>query len=241
MKKVFFATAFLFLFVLLIPSPGRSEDLKASLPLLPPLVINENTGILVDLVKAIDEAYTQGAISIKVFPFARSIENVVEGNADFHMPFLVNPSIPVDKLNFMYSSDIIFKVIFVLYVNRNNNRITAENAGDFNIETDRAHVDFFDFPIKPSNSIESSLKKVDMGRIDGFIFAMPESDATLKKLGLKNIKRLNYRTFDVRIILPRGDRGKKVDGILSEAIGVLKKDGRYEKIMGPILNQSFQE
>ena len=229
MKKLVFVNAFLFILVFLITSPGRSEDLKASLPLLPPLVVNENSGILVDLVKAIDEVYTQGAISIKVFPFARSIENVVEGNADFHMPFLVNPSIPADKLNFMYSSDIIFRVVFVLYVNRNNNRITAKNAGEFKIETDRAHVDYFDFPIKPSNSIESSLKKVDMGRIDGFIFAMPETDGTLKKLGLKNIKRLNYQTFDVRIILPRGDRGQKIDGILSEAIGVLKRTGDMKR------------
>jgi polar amino acid transport system substrate-binding protein len=90
-----------------------------------------------------------------------------------------------------------------------------------------------------SPDIESSLRKVDMGRIDGWIMAMPESDMALKKADLKNIKRWEYKKFDVRIVLSKGPQGKEVDKILADVIKKLKANGKYQKIMGPILDQKF--
>ena len=40
------------------------------------------------------------------------------------------------------------------------------NLGQYKIETDPDLLNVFDFPMRPSASVESSLKKVDMGRID---------------------------------------------------------------------------
>ena len=78
-----------------------------------------------------------------------------------------------------------------------------------------------------------------MGRIDGWLLAMPESDLALKKLGLKNIKRWEYKKYDVKALLPLGEKGKETDKILTELIKKLKANGQYQKIMAPILDQKF--
>ena len=82
---------------------------------------------------------------------------------------------------------------------------------------------------------------VEAGRIDGFIFAMPETDQKLKELKLKNIKRIFYKKFDVKIVLQKNKRGKEVDRILSNIIQSLKRKGIYQKIMGPIYDQKFED
>jgi len=220
---------------------AQAKDLKASLPIIPPLVESTDKGILVDLMKAMAEEYKDGKITWEVFPFERSMENVEKGRADFHMPQLVNPSIGPDKLQFQFGSDIIFKVVFALYTNKSNKEITPANVSKYKIETEMGTKDFFDFPITGSPDIESSLRKVDLGRIDGWIMAMPESDMALKKAGLKNIKRWEYKKFDVRIVLPKGPQGKETDKILSDLIKKLKANGKYQKIMGPILDQKFED
>ena len=222
-----------------IAGQAQARDLKASLPIIPPQVESSDKGILIDLMKAMAEEYKDGKITWEVFPFERSMENVEKGRADFHMPQLVNPSISAEKLPFQFGSDIIFKVVFALYTNKNNKDINPANVSKYKIETDMGTKDYFDFPVTGSPDIESSLRKVDMGRIDGWIMAMPESDMALKKAALKNIKRWEYKKYDVRIVLSKGPQGKEVDKILSDVIKKLKADGKYQKIMGPILDQKF--
>jgi len=43
------------------------------------------------------------------------------------------------------------------------------------------------------------------------------------------------------MVLSKGAKGKEVDKILSDLIKKLKADGRYQKIMAPILNQKFED
>jgi hypothetical protein len=42
-------------------------------------------------------------------------------------------------------------------------------------------------------------------------------------------------------VLQKGPQGKEVDKILSGLIKKLKANGKYQKIMGPILHQKFEE
>jgi polar amino acid transport system substrate-binding protein len=225
----------------LVLSRAEARDLKASLPYLPILAESKDKGVLVDLLKAMAEEYKDGKITWDVYPPARSMDNVEKGKADFEMPQLVNPNISPNKLPFQWSSDIIFRVIFGLYTNKNNKEINPGNLKKFNIETLNGMEGFFGFPVAGSPSIESSLKKVDMGRIDGWIMAMPESDQTLKGLNLKNIKRWEYKKYDAKIVLQKGPQGKEVDKMLSGLIKKLKANGKYQKIMAPILDQKFEE
>jgi polar amino acid transport system substrate-binding protein len=239
LKVVKYFVLGLFCFCLMF-SQAQARDLKASMPFpLAPLVESKDKGILIDLLKAMAEEYKDGKITWELFPFKRSMENVEKGKYDFHMPQLVNPKITADKLPFLFSTEKIFRVVFALYTNKNNKDINPGNASKYKIESDLGTMDFFDFKVTGSPDIESSLKKVDMGRIDGWIMAMPESDMALKKLGLKNIKRWEFAKYDVRIVLNKSAQGKEVDKILTDLIGKLKANGKYQKIMGPILDQKF--
>ncbi len=101
--------------IFLLPSLAFSRDLQASLAYLPTLIDDENSGGYVEFLKAIDREYQDGRILRKVYPFQRSIANVVYGQADFHMPLLVNPLVDEESLPYRYSSEDIGFVVFVLY------------------------------------------------------------------------------------------------------------------------------
>jgi polar amino acid transport system substrate-binding protein len=236
-SKYFILVVFCFCLIL---GQAQARDLKISLPVIPPLVETKDKGILVDLVKAMAEEYKGGKITWDVFPFPRSLDNVEKGRADLHMPYITPPN--PQRIPFQYSSEVIFKVIFALYTNKNNKDINAGNLTKYKTETDEGCKYILDAAIPNitgSPSIESSLKKVDLGRLDAWVFAMPESDMALKKLGLKSIKRWEYKKFDVKALLPLGDKGKEVDKIFTDLISKLKAAGKYQKIMAPILDQKF--
>lgn len=220
---------------------AQARDLKISLPFLPPLVETKEKGILVDLCKAMAAEYKEGKITWDVVPFPRSLDNVEKGRADLHMPYITPPN--PQRIPFQYSSDVIFKVIFTLYTNKSNKEINSKNLTKYKVETDEGCKYILDSTIPNitgSPSIESSLQKVDKGRIDAWLFAMPESDMALKKLDLKNVKRSEYRKFDVKALLPLGEKGKEVDKIYADLIKKLKASGKYQKIMAPILDQKFE-
>jgi len=206
--------------------------MKASLAQMPVYAEATDKGVLVDLVKAM--AKTSGKnIEIQVVPFNRSMHDVMDGKADFHMPLIKPENVDESKLGYANSKETIFHVSFVLYTNKNK-PIDKSKLKDYRIETDLAHVDYFDFPIKGSTRLDSSLKKVDAGRIDGFIFADFASDPIVKKEGLKNIHRELFKVFDVKIILPKGEKGETTDVFLTETIEKMRADGSFDKIMSPI-------
>jgi polar amino acid transport system substrate-binding protein len=218
--------------LMLLALPAGAADMKASLAKMPVYAETTDKGVLVDLVKAMSK--TSGKdIQIQVVPFNKSMHDVVDGKADFHMPLIKPENVDESKLDYANSKETIFHVNFVLYTNKNK-PIDKSKLKDSRIETDLAHVDYFDFPIKGSTRIDSSLKKVDAGRIDGFIFADFASDPIIKKEGMKNIHRELYKVFDVKIILPKGDKGKATDAFLTETIQKMRTDGSFDKIMSPI-------
>ncbi len=215
-----------------VVSPVKAADMKASLANMPVYAESTDKGVLVDLVKAI--ARTSGKdIAIQVVPFNKSMHDVMDGNADFHMPLIKPENVDETKLNYANSKETIFHVSFVLYTNKNK-PIDKGKLKDYRVETDLAHVKYFDFPVKGSTRIDSSLKKVNAGRIDGFIFADFASDPIVKKEGMKNIHRELYKVFDVKIILPKGEKGQVTDAFLTETIEKMRADGTFDKIMSPI-------
>ncbi|MCX5811323.1 MAG: hypothetical protein NT178_02085 [Proteobacteria bacterium] len=66
-----------------------------------------------------------------------------------------------------------------------------------------------------------------MGRLDCWVMATPETDMALKKLGLKNIKSWEYKKFDVKALMPLGEKGKEVDKILVDLIKKLRANGKH--------------
>jgi len=208
----------------------QAAEYKASIANMPVYAESTEKGVLVDFVKAMSKA-TGTPISFVVEPFARSMNNVIEAKtADFHLPLIVPPAPPP---NHDFSTAVIFHVNFTLYTHKDS-KVTRDNLDQFKLETDNAHIPYIKEKTTGSASIENSLKKVDAGRLDGFIFADFACDPIIKAQNLKNIKRTLYNRFDVRIVLPKGGKGGPVDKFLSEAIEKLKASGEFDKIMGPI-------
>jgi len=217
---------------------AAQAQLKASLAQMPMYAESLEKGVLVDMVKAISEASGK-KIEIQVVPFKRSMDNVINRKVDFHAPLIVNPQNDEKTLNYDHSTEIIFHVNFCLYTN-NAKPIDIKKLKEYKIETDAAHVPYFDFPIISSPDLESSLKKVNAGRIDGFIFADQASDPIIANLKLTHVKKALYHVFDVRIILPKGEKGGATDKLLSAAIGKLRKSGKWVEIMG-IIDQPYKD
>ncbi len=220
------------LLFILIAGTASAKELKASIAEMPIYAENEHKGILVDLVKAISEV-SAIPIEICVVPFKRSVFYVTSGKTDFHLPLIKNPETDENTMDYDYATETIFYVNFVLYSYKNMN-IDINKIQLYKVETDLAHTDYFNFPITGSSRIESSLRKVNVARIDAFIFADNACDPLIKKNDLKNIRRQLYKAFEVKIVLPKGGRGKETDNILTSAIKKLRESGRYDEIMGQI-------
>jgi len=222
----------------LLPTPARSNvtDIKLSIAQVPGLADSKDKGTLIDLAKAMAGEYKEGKITWNVYPFRRSIDNVSSGIADVHFPLIYDPTLKED-VNYMYSTGNIYKMIIVLYSNVNNKDINAQNIDKYKAEVLYGHSKYFNN--LPETSYDAGLKKVDAGRLDVFIGPMKGSDATIKNLNLKNIKRTKYREFDVKMILSRNDKGKQVDKILSGIIAKLNANGKYQQIMGNLVNLKY--
>ncbi|MBN2407867.1 MAG: hypothetical protein JXJ19_09225 [Elusimicrobia bacterium] len=218
---------------------GNTKDLKVSLAYLPGVSESTDKGPLVDMVKTLDNEYPGGKITfIGVFPMEQSIKAVVDGAADFHIPLLGNPIIPVNKLPYDYVSEPMGKVSFVIYSHKDNpiTRKMIDSAKKdpskfpYKIEIGQGLKEYFDFPIIESPSIELSMKKVAERKADCFIWAQEESDHVVRKLQLSKIHRELYQPFDDVIIIKKGEKGIETDNILSGVIKRMKADGRWHEI-----------
>jgi polar amino acid transport system substrate-binding protein len=77
------------------------------------------------MAKIFSELYPGKKMTIEVYPLARSIQNVVSGEADAHMPLLRSGARSEKGLNFSYSSSSYTKVVVVIYSNKGK-QITRE-------------------------------------------------------------------------------------------------------------------
>ncbi len=238
--------------IVCFPMPSMAKTWRASIAQMPIYAVNHDEGVLPDFVKAMERVSGE-KIEFVVVPFARSMSYVQNRRVDFHMPLIKMPfhsehinQMPLHHVphteagtsTFDYSTETIFHVNFTLYTKKGS-VITPENVKDYAVETDLAHVDYFDFPITPSTSIGGSLKRVDAGRIDAFIFADNAADPIVKREELFDLKRQLFKRYDVKIILPKGGRGGPTDVFLSNTIEKMRESGEFDEIMG-VLDSEFQ-
>ena len=224
------------LLALTLASPALSKDLKVSMAFLPNILETPDKGVFVDMIKAIDGVY-EGNIERSVYPFPRSMDNVISQKADFHLPMIRNKVVPVESLPYAYTTEKMGDVCFVIYSHKDK-PITlkkiqeAKNTKPFplKLESIGGFLDYFDFPISESIGVENSLKKVNLKRTDAFIFAQEECDFMAKQLKLKNINRELYDNFDDVFVIPKGEKGKEIDTILSACLVKLKSTGDLEKL-----------
>jgi polar amino acid transport system substrate-binding protein len=212
-----------------------AEELKAALGQVSQQAIDSFT----KLYAAIAEA-TGNTIQVTVVPTARGMYLVANGQADVYCPVTASKDpAKVAALDFDYSTVITHETPFVLYSNKGKpvsvDALKKGNKEKYKIETIISMVDYFPFAAQPSTNVEASLKKVDSGAIDGFLYTQTSADAVLKKLETKNIKRTFYDYYQGVFGIKKGGRGGRIDSILSKGIEILKANGKYNVIMSDML------
>lgn len=221
--------------ILFISIEISAIEINGSLAKMPLYAESTEKGILVDLVKAIEEV-SENKIDIKVLPFASSLIFVEYNKKDFHIPLIKNNIVDTKNLKYHYSTDTLFHVNFVIYSLKDKN-INVDNISNFKVETDRAHINYFPFKIIASNSIKKSLERINSGEIDAFIFADFATDPFLKQIDNKNIKREFYERFEVKAVFQKNKRGKKIDQVFISGLAELRKTGKLNKIIGQLDDQ----
>lgn len=221
---------------------SQSNDLTASLPILPGLVESPEKGYYVDLVKAIDGLYTDGNIKIVANPIARAQQLVAANEADFYLPKVITKYTDTSKMPYHVITKPIGHSAFVLYSNVNK-KLTKEDldkamdkGGEFQykLESTPGLKESFKYPYSVSNSVEESIKKVDSGRIDGFIWAQEDVDSYLNSAKVKSIYRSHFYDFDDVIVLAKNDKSEKIDKALTECIEKLESLGKLSDIYSNI-------
>jgi polar amino acid transport system substrate-binding protein len=86
----------------------------------------------------------------------------------------------------------------------------------------------FPFPVIGSGDIAASLRKVDAGRIDGYVFDAYSTDEQLAAGGFKNIHRKLYSWIDVCFVLPKGSKGGPLDHALGKMTENAKNSQGYK-------------
>lgn len=183
----------------------EAKDLKASLSFLPKhLEVDDNgklSGGFVEVVNAINDVYLHGNISVKVYPFARSLMNIESGHADFHLPMIKHANTE-KRLPYVYASECITKVAFVLYSRADRAPLNMQRLDQYTIDTQRGHKLFFPFDIMENNSLEQGIQKLLKGRIDGYIMEQDAVDDYIRINNLSNIRRTLYREWNSCVVIP---------------------------------------
>jgi len=71
--------------------------------------------------------------------------------------------------------------------------------------------------------------------MDGFIFAQNEIDPFIREFNLTNVHRQFYKNFEVKILIPKGEKGKEIDNYFSAGIKTLRERGEYDKVLATVL------
>jgi polar amino acid transport system substrate-binding protein len=236
--RIAFILVLLFLVSPTLFSLGGSNNLVASLAQIPGLADSPTEGTFIELVKAIENIYKNGTITIGVFPFARSVYYVIEGRANFQIPTIRNPSVDPATLPYGTADVPMGRVAFVIYSNvarpiskkMLDDAIASPTKFPYSIDIAAGIESQYPFPGNSTNVVISSLYKLAAGRIDGLVWAQEEVDGTIKILRLKNIRREFWEYFDDAIIIPKGAEGDGVNEILSDALTILKNSSRLEAL-----------
>ncbi len=226
------------MFCLVVPTNIYSQALKASLAIMPLSAEIDKDGDLsgayINLIYALDRV-TKSKTDITLAPFQRSISNLIKKDADFHIPLIRTPQIDEKTLPYTFSTETLFEVAFVLYTHKNK-PLDINNLNQYRIATDIAHTKFFPFPVIGKSCLSCTIKMVDKGRIDGFIFAQNETDPFIEQFKLKNIHRQLYKYYDVKILIPKTEEGKTIDKYFSRGIKLLKQNDKFDKILSPLVS-----
>jgi polar amino acid transport system substrate-binding protein len=198
---------------------------------LPGILENPNTGPFPDLLKTINMYYPEGTISISIEPVNRVYLTTNNKNADFRFPIMKISENAASFTPYQFSNEMLGKVSFVLYT-FNDKALTKEdilkvaNLTKYAIEAPPVN---WGFSTTGVISLEQSLKKLNIGRVDAVIWAQEEADYIIKKFKLNHIRRAHFDDYPDVLFLSCNQRGDFVNKVLSKAIAAARASGELQK------------
>ena len=233
MIRIFYSLTVLLLWIF-YATKVEARDLVAGVSLIPPHAMEAEDGRLVggfvEVVRAIDEVYTDGTISIQILPIKRSIVTLLNRDVDFQLPYIPNPQVRQDELSVIFVSEPIVDVAFVLYSRADGQLLPLDDLSRFQIETLRGAEDHFPLPISGTDSFRQGILRVSKGRSDGFIAEQDASDLFIRRNKVKNIRRTLYAQWKSSITLRKEPESEELNQILSKALRRLKQSGKLQTI-----------
>jgi hypothetical protein len=208
-----------------------AKEYKVAIKQLPGL-----SDMFVKNVKTIIEA-TGNTAKIEVVPPGKSEYLIIAKKVDLEYPCIFIPQLKKGtELKYDYSSVTLGKIPFVLYVNKNKpvdiESVKKDHRTKFMIEIEPSIYDKIDYVFLQTTNMEASFKKLSMSKIDGYITVQATGDMYLKKSGITNIKRILWNEYEWTFSLQKGTKGGEVDKMLIDGINILKKNGKYDELLG---------
>ena len=196
----------------------------------------------VELFKGIEET-TNNTFNVQLVPPARGSYLIENNQTDVIFPATMsNDTKKASSGKFDYSAAKVYQMVFVLYMNKKKQVDIADlkkgNSKAYKIETTGSLAQMFEFQPLQTTNIEASLKKVEDGAIDGFLYAQDAADPLLKKLGYKNISRKLYSINDIAFGIKKGTSGGELDKTLTAGVTKLKKNGKLDQILDVCIKNS---
>jgi polar amino acid transport system substrate-binding protein len=178
-------------------------------------------------------------LDVRIVPSARADYLVATDRVDMDVPVLDVEDFARPSRQCDYGSTVFYESAFVLFSVKGKTidikNLLDGNSKRYSIEADIAIASQLGFSASPSTTIEGSLKKVNEGKIDGFIFSQTSTDPIARKLSLPNVKRQLYKNFNLYYALKKGERGGTLDKLITGGIDRLKGNGKYEQTMGELI------
>ncbi|MCP4133238.1 MAG: transporter substrate-binding domain-containing protein [bacterium] len=200
-----------------------SNIVKVGLEPFPPLIIDENKGYTVKMLKEI-EAISDLKFNITIRPYNRSKKELERGNLDLlgHTPYKLET-----KEFYNYAQEIDFNIATRtdLYV---TDKSKYKNIKKLKIGIPRGNENFasqlLGIPIENFyvGELESLLKMLKSGRIDAFWFERASTMSTLKKLKIADIyyKKYPQRQIPASLAVRKDKKGmelkQKIDSLVKK-------------------------
>lgn len=228
----------------------HARDYRITVGYLPLYAESEDHGILIDVIKAMADEYTEGQFTIGVYPFERSIHYVEQGLSDMHFP-IVGRNVWSDeddayedylRLRGLRRSTCCLTLShFALYRNKDKPPLDLDRINEYRIETDMGHRLNFDIPMQGTTNLSGSVKKLSAGRIDGLVFAAREIDLMIQEAAISNIERQDFQIVSSKFILPDTALGEDTNRMLCEVIERMVRSGRLAEVAYPYSEYFIRE
>lgn len=227
MRKVRFAVCLSLFICCVLPTLVYAQSYKVVIADIP----NVAEGLKLRMTQLAEEMNV--TFDIRLVPMARVAYMIESKQADIGFPIIyLKDQKKINKLNYDYASVVFTILNFNLYTNTakpiNIENLRKGDSGRYYIEADIANVDLLEFTAKPSTNVVGSLKKLNLGVIDGYVTAQQTGDPILDKLKFTNIKSQLLVRFDSGFLLQKGSKGGPIDKLLSEGVKKLIAKGILE-------------